>query len=345
MSYLWDMLDPLWNGLYDAFLFAVDYVRKHPTVLFFILALLRLLGTTVQTGSKGVLFVFGRVRRELEPGFHPLLPLIMTVRKIPVRSVTQQLPRQRLTTADGLVYDVQANIVYRVVDPKLALTQIDHLRKGIEAMLSLMVAEQFRGLTRVALRDFKTLETDLIARAEQQVRRWGVMVEQAGFNTIAPTRKTLHLTQLAALIDERAQTRQTLIAQGVSLTAAVALLGADRRLVGHATARYRALHRSTRLAPAAEEAPQPLPLRPGEAPPIAQPQPQERRDQEAETREVDLTVAAEEAALPAPRPPKKTTRGVQPRSWLRLQRRLGREVGGSDERHPLTSSASGSSQR
>jgi CheY-like chemotaxis protein len=36
----------------------------------------RLFGTTVQTGWKGVLFSFGRATRELEPGFHMLIPFV-----------------------------------------------------------------------------------------------------------------------------------------------------------------------------------------------------------------------------------------------------------------------------
>lgn len=326
MSYLWDLLDLLLNGLQDAFALAAGYVRKHPVVAVFAVgALLRLLGTTVQTGSKGVLFVFGRVRKELEPGFHPLLPLVMTARTTPVRSVTLHLPRQRLTTADDLVYDVQANIVYRVADPKLALTQIDNLCNGVEAMLSLIVADLLRGLTRAAMLDFKALETELIARAEQKLRRWGVTLEHAGFENIAPTKKTLHLTQLVALSDERARVRQELITEGVSMNAAAALLGADRRLVGHATARYRAWHRPARLAPVAAEAPHTPPLLPGEEPPVAHQQPQAETVPTPETQVTGFAVAAEGAPAQAPRRPKETSKGVQPRSWLRLQWRLGKK--------------------
>ena len=62
MNYLSDLLELFRAGLLTALAVAVGFVKKHPyeTVLA-VLALLRLLGTTVQTGSKGVLFVFGRV--------------------------------------------------------------------------------------------------------------------------------------------------------------------------------------------------------------------------------------------------------------------------------------------
>jgi len=323
MSYLLDLLDLFLGGLQVAVAIAAAYVKSHPVAAgVAVLALLRLFGTTVETGSKGVLFVFGRVRKELEPGFHPLFPLVMTARKTPVRSVTLDLPRQRVTTADGLVYDVQANIVYRVADPKLALTQVDNLRQGIEAKLAMIAADLLRGLTRAAIVDGKAQEAELSARAEQKLGRWGVAVEQVGFKSIAPTKKTLRLTQLALLSDERQRVVQELIAQGVSENSAVALLGADRRLVSHGSARYHALHRPARLAPAAAEAPHTPPQMPGEEPPVAEKPPQAEQAPTPETQVAGSVLAAEREAGQAPPQPKKTTKGVLPRSWLRLQGRL-----------------------
>src|SRR3954466_5387539 len=79
----------------------VGYAVRHPgQVLLVLFALLRTLGTTVQTGQAGVLFSFGRARRVLEPGFHPLIPFLQRVRQIPIRSVTLDLHKQRVTTAD-----------------------------------------------------------------------------------------------------------------------------------------------------------------------------------------------------------------------------------------------------
>ena len=327
MSYLSEALELLLSVLQAVLAYVLGYAKQHPVVTSLaVLALLRLFGITVQTGHKGVLFVFGRVRKELEPGFHFLLPFLITARTIPVRSITLDLLRQRITIADGLVYDVQANIVYRVADPKLALTQIDNLRHGIEVVLALIVQDLLRGKTRAAVLNFKDLDAEFNARAEASLGRWGVTLEQAGFQSIAPTRKTLRLTQLAALGGERARVLHDLMAQGISVTAALALLGADRRLVGRATARYHALQRAARLAPAAEEAPPAPTLLPGEEPPVAQKPPQPAEPVKPQTRRVESVLPPEREPLQAPTRPKTTTKGVQPRSWLRLQRRMRRTV-------------------
>ena len=323
MSYLSEALELLLSVLQAVLAYVVGYAKQHPVVTSLaVLALLRLFGITVQTGHKGVLFVFGRVRKELEPGFHFLLPFLITARTIPVRSITLDLLRQRITIADGLVYDVQANIVYRVADPKLALTQIDNLRHGIEVLLALIVEDLLGGQTRAAMLNFKDLDAKLTARAEAALERWGVTVEQAGFKSIAPTHKTLRLTQLAALGGERARVLQELIAQGVMVNAALALLGAEHRLIGHATARYHALHRPARLAPTAVEAPSATTLLPGEEPPVAQKPPHAQEASTPETQGVEFVLPAEGAPPQALLRPKKTTKGVRPRSWLRLQGRL-----------------------
>ena len=233
------------SWLADIFFWLVDtiwgHVKSHPTeavILAFVI--LRAFGTTVQTGWKGVLFSFGRVKKELDPGFHGLIPFVHKVRQAPIRSISIHLPKQRVTTADGLVYDVQANIVYRIVEPMKALVVIDDLRKGIEAALAIVVQDLLRGQQRTQLQERKALDVAFTARADERLQGWGVTAEQAGFVTIAPTHKTLRLTQLSLLTVERDRILRSYLDAGLSQEVAVSLLGADRKIMSHSAARYRA---------------------------------------------------------------------------------------------------------
>ena len=123
----------------------LSWGRQHPaSAILVAVAIVRSFGTTVQTGWAGVLFSFGRATKVLEPGFHPLIPIFQKVRQTPIRSITLDLPRQRVTTGDGLVFDVHANIIYRVEDPILALTAIDDVRKGILTLMPLLVLALMR---------------------------------------------------------------------------------------------------------------------------------------------------------------------------------------------------------
>jgi hypothetical protein len=248
----WDwltfLLSTTWNLI-------VRFAWRNPvTFTLMLFGFARLWGTTIQTGYAGVLFRFGRAVKILEPGFHPLIPLIQDVRKLPVRSVTLQVPPQRLMNADGLVYDVDATLVMRIVDPIRATIEIDDLRAGCVTVLALAVADVITTSDRERLGVRGDLDAALNARVQPDLERWGIHVEQVGFNTIAPTRTTTRLSQQRQRTQERASVLHQLLDGGLTTETALALLGATRRVVSHSYARYHRL----RLRPT----PLPIPVAP-----------------------------------------------------------------------------------
>src|SRR3954452_21235614 len=86
-------------------------IRQHPwAVAVMLYGLARAFGVTIQSGQRGVLFRWGKAVKELDPGFHWLVPFMHEVKKTPMRSITIGLPDQKVMTADGLVYDVGVNL-------------------------------------------------------------------------------------------------------------------------------------------------------------------------------------------------------------------------------------------
>jgi hypothetical protein len=165
--------------------------------------LVRAMGVTIESGQTGLLFSFGRARRTLAPGFHPLIPFLQRVRRLPTRSRTLDMPAQRVVTLEGLVYHVDANLIYRVNDVRKALVEVDHLEKGMIQMLGMGIQEVLRQATRDELRETADLDQRLAANLAQRLAPWGVGVESAGFPSITPSPRTLRITQLASLTDER----------------------------------------------------------------------------------------------------------------------------------------------
>lgn len=242
----WWLLDLALWFLLNVWRVALDQAKKRPAgVVVIALAIMRMFGTTVQTGTAGVLFSWGRARKVLEPGFHPLIPIVQLVRHTPVRSVTLDLPRQRIATGDGLVYDVDTTIVYRVEDPITAAVAIDSVRLGIVTLVPLLVHDLLREQTRETLTARQELDHELTVRARLALARWGLHIETAGMSTIAPTRPTVRLTQLSARVAERLR----LLRETGETSIAIALTTAVQAPQGKPRARYRR-HR----APAFKEA-------------------------------------------------------------------------------------------
>lgn len=231
------VLDWIWQ-------FAVDQVKENQfTVFLMLLAFVRLFGTVIDSGWRGVLFRCGRVAKTLEPGFHYLIPLVHRVRKVRVRSVTINLPKQRVTTSDGLVFDVDANIVYHVGDPAKAAVQVDDVTTGCQNVVPLVIAGLVTGQTSASLSDREQVDRELHRRLERQLGHWGLVVENAGFQSIAPTAETLRLTQLRLRIAERERAWIRMIEGGLAAEVSLVLLASDQQLTGHGAARYHRLQR------------------------------------------------------------------------------------------------------
>ncbi|MDP6408841.1 MAG: SPFH domain-containing protein [Planctomycetota bacterium] len=207
-------------------------------------AVVRALGVTVRTGSTGILFSFGRARRELEPGFHLLIPFLQVAPRIATRQRTLDLPAQRVATHEGLVYNVDANLVFRVEDATRAVVEIDDLDRGMLQMLGLSVQEVLRGLTRGRISTGHELDELLKAATAERLAPWGVCVEKAGFTSITPSAKTLRVTQVRRTVTERGRMLALLPRRGVAPRRALSLLGARGRL----SSRTRHLRRFARAS-------------------------------------------------------------------------------------------------
>jgi regulator of protease activity HflC (stomatin/prohibitin superfamily) len=234
-----DLLATPFSILGAAWHLIVKYARHHPwAVAVLLYGLARAFGVMIQSGRRGVLFRWGRAVEELEPGFHWLVPLVHGVKTTPVRSTTIDLPAQKVMTSNGLVYDVGVNLVYRVEDATKALTLVDHVDSACRAAIPIIVTEVLRVRDQDQLVDRKTLDRELSDRMGAWIARWGLVVEQAGFTTIAPNHGVLRTTQLESKTMERARALRGLIAGGLDAESALVLIGTERQPVAKTSRRY-----------------------------------------------------------------------------------------------------------
>lgn len=215
---------PSWEGVLRELL---ESLRDELSLVLFgaIAGLVRAMGVKVESGWTGLCFTFGRAGRELGPGFHILIPFVQRARKMPTRSRTLDLPFQRVVNLDGLVYHVDANLVYRIIDVRKAMIEIDQLEKGMLQMLGLGVQEVLRKTSDAELGQHEHIDRALASNLARRLAPWGVKVERVGFPSISPSPQTLRITQLGATTGERGQTLDQLIGLGVHRRRALALVG------------------------------------------------------------------------------------------------------------------------
>lgn len=191
-------------------------------------ALTRLLGVQIETGWVGVLFRFGRASKVLQPGFHPLIPWVWSVRKLRARAMTFDFPAQRVSNCEGLVYHVDTNLVIRIEDPIKALVEIRDMSAGCALAVVTSTQSIILQASREELQSPGLLDARLASELRDRLARWGISIDHAGFTSISPAPQSLALIQQ----DARRTTRAAILAQyqasGMTLSDSLGLIGRAR---------------------------------------------------------------------------------------------------------------------
>jgi regulator of protease activity HflC (stomatin/prohibitin superfamily) len=80
----------------------------------------------VKEYERAVIFRLGRLLGAKGPGLFFRIPLVDVFRKIPLRVVTFDVPKQRIITKDNITVDVDAVVYYRVFEPIKAVVNVEN---------------------------------------------------------------------------------------------------------------------------------------------------------------------------------------------------------------------------
>jgi regulator of protease activity HflC (stomatin/prohibitin superfamily) len=74
--------------------------------------------------ERGVMFTFGRFTGVKGPGVRLVFPMAQQMRKLELRTVVLQVPKQDVITRDNVSVKVSAVVYFRIVDPEKAILQV-----------------------------------------------------------------------------------------------------------------------------------------------------------------------------------------------------------------------------
>ncbi len=129
--------------------------------------------------SPGVLFRLGRVLGggAKGPGLILLIPIIDKMVKVSLRTVVMDVPPQDVITSDNVSIKVNAVIYFRVVDPQLAIIEIENYLVGT-SQLSQTTLRSVLGQSELddLLSQREKINIRLQQIIDQQTEPWGVKV-------------------------------------------------------------------------------------------------------------------------------------------------------------------------
>lgn len=168
-------------------------------------ALFSILGLTktfkfVKEGELGIKLRFGKARRDangepqvIPPGFVMMIPWVDTLEKHHVRQQTIRFDNQKIMIRDGLIFNVNAAVIFRVNDIYRALFEIDGLNTSIADLSMGILRDVFTGRDHTNLNQTKDISSLLLEELQEKARQWGVDFLQFNIIDCAPTPETAQI--------------------------------------------------------------------------------------------------------------------------------------------------------
>ena len=101
-------------------------------IILVVLVVLFLLSVkVVQEYDRGVIFFLGKYKAVRGPGLILLIPIFEQMQKVTLRTITMEIPAQRIITKDNVSIDIAAVAYYQTVDPKKSVIAIQNVDQAV----------------------------------------------------------------------------------------------------------------------------------------------------------------------------------------------------------------------
>jgi hypothetical protein len=178
----------------------------------------------VYDGQHGLRFTLGRAQEVVGPGVHFKFPIIQKFEVRETKHTTLDLEPQVIQLEDDLVYEIDAKVMYQIVDLKKAVIEIDELTTGLQNRVVMAVQHVVQGRDRRTILDTGGMIEEILAELREVEAQWGVRILQFGFSNISPSPASLEITQLDLLARERVSLYRGFRDGGLPEESAVALV-------------------------------------------------------------------------------------------------------------------------
>jgi regulator of protease activity HflC (stomatin/prohibitin superfamily) len=85
----------------------------------------------VKEYDRGVIFFLGKVTGVRGPGLIILIPILEQMTKVTLRTITMNIPSQKIITKDNVSIDIAAVAYYHIVDPQKSVIAIENVTDAV----------------------------------------------------------------------------------------------------------------------------------------------------------------------------------------------------------------------
>ncbi|KXI24508.1 slipin family protein [Photobacterium sanguinicancri] len=147
------------------------------TIIVLAVALIASMFKVLREYERAVVFLLGRFYEVKGPGLIIIVPVIQQIVRVDLRTIVLDVPTQDLITRDNVSVKVNAVVYYRVVDPKMAINNVENYQEAT-SQLSQTTLRSVLGQHELdellSARD--ELNNDLQGILDQHTDNWGIKI-------------------------------------------------------------------------------------------------------------------------------------------------------------------------
>lgn len=125
----------------------------------------------------GVRFRLGRYKDTLAPGLRFIIPIIDGVRRVDMRILTIDIPRQQVITKDNVPVSINGVVYFKVVDAATAIIKVQDYEYAVSQYAQTALRDVVGGMTLdELLAEREQIGKDIEAVVEKASKEWGIEI-------------------------------------------------------------------------------------------------------------------------------------------------------------------------
>lgn len=129
--------------------------------------------------ESGVKFRFGKYVKKLKPGLRLVIPVIHEIRKIDLRTITQDVPQQKCITKDNVTITINAVVYFRVSNAEKAVLEVKDAYFAVTQLAQTTLRNAIGGVELDdLLSNLKNISKNIKEIIDLESDPWGIKVEK-----------------------------------------------------------------------------------------------------------------------------------------------------------------------
>ena len=136
--------------------------------------------------ERGILFRLGKYAKTLRPGWHVMLPIVHSYRKVDIRTKAVDVPEQEAITKDNVSIKINAVLYYKIFDAAKSILAVQDFNYAV-SQLAQTTMRNIVGSVSLdeLLTEREKLSTEICKIVDEETDPWGIKVENVELKDIA----------------------------------------------------------------------------------------------------------------------------------------------------------------